>query len=127
MRQTPPNQHRLTPEACIRLRLPETLASTDECGMNGFFHIPVGKEILRVMVSDGGGWEHVSVSLRHRCPTWEEMCRIKSIFWDDEEEVVQFHPKKSEYVNCHPFCLHLWRPTEAAMPTPPSIYVGFKG
>ena len=58
---------------------------------------------------DGDPLEHVSVSLPRRCPTWEEMAMIKDIFWDDEETVIQFHPKKSEYVNVHQFCLHMWR------------------
>lgn len=55
------------------------------------------------------GWEHVSVSLYNRLPTWDEMCLVKSLFWDEEETVIQFHPKKSQYVNQHPFCLHLWK------------------
>ena len=56
------------------------------------------------------GWEHVSVELQaRRLPTWEEMCEIKDIFWNDEEEVVQIHPKKSQYVNMAE-ALHLWRP-----------------
>jgi len=90
-------------------------------GRNGFFEFPGG---LRVICSDGLGWEHVSVSYSHRCPTWEEMCQIKDLFWDDEEVVVQYHPKKSEYVNCFPWCLHLWKPTEAILPVPPSMLVG---
>jgi len=53
--------------------------------------------------------EHVSVSLRRRCPTWDEMSMIKDVFWEDDELVVQFHPPKSQYVNIHPNCLHLWR------------------
>ena len=31
---------------------------------------------MAIIASWGGGWEHVSVSLRNRCPTWEEMCRV---------------------------------------------------
>lgn len=78
---------------------------------------------LRVICSDGGGWEHVSVSRRDRCPTWVEMHTVKLIFWDDEDVVMQLHPAKSDYVNEHPFCLHMWRPTIAAIPTPPRIFV----
>jgi hypothetical protein len=37
---------------------------------NGAFRVPGG---LRVIASDGEGWDHVSVSLPDRCPTWEEM------------------------------------------------------
>ena len=45
------------------------------------------------------GWEHVSVSPKHKykIPTWNDMCVLKDIFFDDEEEVYQIHPKKSEY------------------------------
>lgn len=58
------------------------------------------------------GWEHVSVRMRtKRLPRWDEMCQIKDLFWDEEEEVVQIHPKQSEYVNIAE-ALHLWRPVD---------------
>lgn len=63
------------------------------------------------------GWEHVSVSpYGGKMPTWDDMCEIKDIFWDDEEEVIQIHPKKSEYVNIMENCLHLWRHREMRLP-----------
>ena len=65
-----------------------------------------------VMGRNENGNEHVSVELyARRLPTWDEMCEIKDIFWDDEEEVVQIHPKKSQYVNITE-ALHLWRPKD---------------
>lgn len=70
-----------------------------------------------------GDWEHVSVSLRDRCPTWDEMCFVKDLFWYAAECVVQFHVPKSEHINMHPFCLHLWKSVNP-MPLPPSIAVG---
>ena len=76
------------------------------------------------VASWGGGWEHVSVSLARRCPTWEEMCMVKDIFWGEEECVVQFHPPRSEYVNRHPYCLHLWKKIGEEYETPPKEYVG---
>ena len=69
-------------------------------------------------------WEHVSVSCADRCPTWDEMKTVKEMFWQDSETVVQFHPKKSQYVNSHPFCLHLWRNTKAEHELPPTHLVG---
>ena len=59
----------------------------------------------------GPRFEHVSVSVLHenRCPTWEEMKLVKELFWTPDETVVQFHPAESEYVNDHPYTLHLWR------------------
>lgn len=69
------------------------------------------------------GWEHVSVSLPRRCPTWDEMCLIKDIFWDEEECVVQFHPPRSQYVDTHPYCLHLWKKIGETYETPPKEFV----
>lgn len=70
------------------------------------------------------GWEHVSVSCQTRTPTWAEMVHVKRLFWDAEDVVVQFHPKRSEYVNVHPYTLHLWRWTEGDFPRPPKGLVG---
>ena len=74
------------------------------------FNIPFESRILHVIASDWGTWQHVSVSLENRCPNWREMCHVKSLFWDDDEECIQFHPKKSDYVNLHEYCLHIWKP-----------------
>jgi hypothetical protein len=70
------------------------------------------------------GWEHVSVSTRRRCPNWVEMCFVKDLFWNAKEAVVQFHPPSSRYINNHPFCLHLWRPKNVALPLPPDNLIG---
>ena len=98
----------------------------------GAFQIvgPCGEE-LKIIASPGDAdesipWEHVSVSTRRRCPRWEEMCFVKDLFWDTEEAVMQLHPPKSEWVNNHNFCLHLWRPLDGQIPLPPSIAVGYK-
>ena len=92
---------------------------------NGMFKVFVNGKSFFCIVSNGGGWEHVSVSMTNqkRCPSWEEMCAIKDIFFEPEEVVVQYHPKKSDYVNNHPYCLHLWRPLNTEIVTPPKIYV----
>ena len=74
---------------------------------------------IAFIASWAGGWEHVSVSLRNRCPTWDEMCLVKDIFWRDDECVVQFHPPKNEYINVHPYCLHLWKKIGEKTDLPP--------
>lgn len=79
---------------------------------------------------EGVGWEHVSVhsyrkdGKQQRTPTWREMAFVKTLMWDDEDVVVQFHPRKSEYVNLHPHVLHLWRSRLQTFPTPDPILVG---
>ncbi len=102
------------------------LSSSKESGNNGCFQIPFESYSFIVIASDGAGWEHVSVSLKNRTPNWKEMCFIKDLFWDEEETVVQFHPPRSQYVNQHPNCLHLWKPIGEIIKTPPSILVGYK-
>jgi hypothetical protein len=52
------------------------------------------------------------------------MCAIKDMFFEPEEAAVQYHPAKSQYVNNHPYCLHLWRPNNGTdLPTPPPLFV----
>jgi len=112
-----------------QFRLRKGPYGTDEShGNNGAFFIPSrpGQVPLKVLASDGLGWDHVSISLPNRCPTWDEMCRIKALFWDEEDAVMQLHPPRSDWVNNHRFCLHLWRPQQAEIPLPPAVMVGIK-
>jgi len=95
------------------------VGSTDESSNHGACTIPFESCILHVLARDGQGWEHVSVSLSYRTPNWREMCFIKDLFWDEEDVVMQYHPKKSASVNRHENCLHLWRPVGQEIPTPP--------
>ena len=81
---------------------------------------------LNFILSWGAGFEHCSVSLPTRCPSWEQMCSIKETFWKDDECCMQLHPPKSNYVNNHPYCLHIWRPINQEIPQPPSLMVGIK-
>ncbi len=100
------------------------MASSTIDGNNGAFKVTVGNKGLTVVASDGMGWDHVSVSRPDRCPTWDEMCAIKDLFFDPEEWVVQYHPAHSAYIEDHPYCLHLWRPQNAELPQPEQIMVG---
>lgn len=100
-------------------------ASDDSYGNNGAFIVKLkGGQQVNVVASDGLGWEHVSVSRRDRCPTWDEMCQVKALFWDEEDCVVQYHPPRADYVNNHPNCLHLWRPINVEIPRPLKVLVG---
>lgn len=107
------------------------MPSSARNGNNGWFRIPSPgtRCLLNVIVSDGLGWDHVSVTVHgvDRCPTWSEMDFVKRLFWDDEEIVMQLHPPRSLWVNNHRFCLHLWRPQAAAIPIPPPLMVGVPG
>ncbi|SRR5258708_24705676 len=103
---------------------------------SGCFVVRHESSVLRVIAADaaswleekmpGEPWEHVSVSLDHRCPTWEEMCLVKDLFWLPEETVMQLHPPQSRWINNYAYCLHLWRPCGATIPLPPDICVGIQ-
>lgn len=85
---------------------------------------------MTVIWSYCGGWEHISIDGKKRMPTWDEMCQLKDMFFEENECCVQYHPPKSEYVNNLPYCLHLWKPIEqysGKLPIPDSILVGIKG
>ena len=82
---------------------------------------------LHFIFSWGMGFEHLSVSTPIRTPSWDQMCFMKDIFWKDDEVCMQLHPKKEDYVNNMPYCLHIWRPIHKEIPTPPNVMVGIKG
>lgn len=64
-----------------------------------------------IFSNNEGGYEHVSFSpYSGKMPSWEDMCALKDIFWNDDEEVYQIHPPKNEYVDLQDNCLHLWKP-----------------
>jgi len=108
------------------------MGSDSSYGNNGVFIIPGprGKDLVCI-VSDGGSWDHVSVEVEvlldsiknRRLPDWYEMQFIKDMFWANEELVVQYHPPKKDYVNVHPFVLHLWKSQKHKFPIPSKDFV----
>lgn len=116
-----PERYRITKNALM--------ASDASYGNNGAFIIDMSSGTVALCIaSDGEGWEHVSVHMssdgKDRTPTWAEMCKIKALFWDEEDCVMQLHPPKSDYVNNHKHCLHLWRPIGVEIPRPNTNLVG---
>lgn len=62
----------------------------------------------RIIVSlDGGGW-HLSISREDKLPTWDEVSRARYELLPDEATMAMFLPPRSEYVNLHEYCFHLY-------------------
>ena len=79
--------------------------------LHGFVKLKNGKE-GSFCLSFEDNLEHVSLMAKgNRIPTWDEMCEMKDIFWEDEEDVIQIHPRKSVYVDIVN-ALHLYRPSD---------------
>lgn len=90
----------------------KSLMITEHCPVfyAGRIKLKSAKEGTVIAGRNEEGWEHVSIRLfKNKIPTWDDMCEVKDIFWDDEEQVVQMHPRKSQYVNITD-AFHLWRP-----------------
>lgn len=51
---------------------------------------------------------HVSLSHPDHLPDWEYVKRIKYAFYGDDRDAMMVLPRKEDYVNKHPYCLHLW-------------------
>jgi len=110
-------------------RFRKTLHGSRGDQYNGSFLLPgPAKAALRVIASNGGGWDHVSVSIPQflRLPTWPEMAYVKDLFFDPDDTVMQLHPPASDYINNWEV-LHMWRPQFDDIPMPPAWMVGIKG
>lgn len=101
------------------------MGSEDCAGWNGAFIVPLEGHMWQVLISDGMGWRHLSITNAQKSmlPSWNVMCRIKEYFFGDEDWAVQFHPPKGDYVNVHEFVLHLWQPLNENLPVPLNIMV----
>ena len=87
--------------------------------VDGVYQIPYAGVTLRVICGCGEGWDHVSVSLPDRCPTWDEMNWVKNLFFEPDETAIQFHPPHNEYINVCKTVLHMWRSWNQKIELPP--------
>ncbi len=94
---------------------------------NAVMEIPCGMFLLRVIAARGGGWDHVSVSLATRTPTWSEMEFVKRKLFKPDEVAMQLHLPPDDHISIHPNVLHIWRPWSRkkgeAIPLPPKSMV----
>jgi hypothetical protein len=89
----------------------------------GAFAVPIGSHLFAVVAAANKGFDHVSVSLPNRCPSWEEMDKMKRLFFKPDEIAFQVHPKETDHISVYPFCLHLWRCWWIDPPMPPKEFV----
>ena len=92
-------------------------------GFSGRWFNKYDNKTYDFIFSYGGKWEHLSVSRSNKTPDWNIMCKMKEIFWKDDEVCVEYHPRKIDYINLHKNCLHIWKPINEEIPTPPIYFV----
>jgi hypothetical protein len=59
-------------------------------------------------IHDGLLWRHASCSHPDHLPSWEDLREVKDLFVGRNMKAIQVFPRQAEYVNIHPFVLHLW-------------------
>lgn len=64
-------------------------------------------ECAIIYAKEADRW-HLSISHPTRLPTYDEVKQARYDFLPDDVYMAMIFPPKSEFVNVHPFCLHLW-------------------
>lgn len=60
-----------------------------------------------IVTIDDGRW-HLSISIPHCSPSYNEIKTARYMFIPDDVTMAQIFPPRAEFVNLHPFCHHLW-------------------
>lgn len=89
--------------------------------LGGCFLVPYAGAQLACIAGNGDGWDHVSVSVKGRTPKWAEMAHVYGLFAEPHETWMQLHVPATRHVNCHPYCLHIWRPHDTEISVPPLV------
>jgi hypothetical protein len=53
-------------------------------------------------------WHHVSCSFADKLPSYEDLQEIRKVFIGEGMTSVMIFPPEHQYINYHPFCLHLY-------------------
>lgn len=71
---------------------------------DGLLRVLVGREPF--LAGGRMGW-HLSISHINRIPVWDEIKEARYRFCPDEVHMAMILPPKAEYVNLHPYTMHL--------------------
>lgn len=66
-----------------------------------------GCHILLAAPHGDFGW-HLSISHRHRYPTWDEIAKARYSLIPDDVTMIMVLPPEGEYVSISQNCFHLW-------------------
>lgn len=65
-----------------------------------------------IVSKDAGNW-HLSISHPAKIPPYEVLKKARYRYLPNDVTMAQLFPPKEQFVNIHPYCLHLWEiPTE---------------
>lgn len=61
-----------------------------------------------ILVSVDAGFWHLSISTPNAQPSYKEIKEARYRYLPDDVVMAQIFPPKSEFVNLHEYCHHLW-------------------
>jgi len=93
----------------IEIPIPPQVRRTLEPGARAY---RFGECAVIVGVSEDG--YHMSISHPSRYPTWDEIRDARYALLPDDVTMAMLLPPKSEYVNVHERCFHLWEVARSA-------------
>lgn len=83
--------------------------SPHSCMMIGKIHgVKYSVIITDRIEQDAKSWLHVSVASPNRMPDYNVMKFVKAVFMPKLLDAYEVHAKKSNHVNIHENCRHLW-------------------
>jgi hypothetical protein len=56
-----------------------------------------------------GALLHVSLALPDKLPKWDQIKAIRNYFFPKTVDVMMVLPQERDYINVHPFAMHLWQ------------------
>jgi hypothetical protein len=59
-------------------------------------------------IYDHKRWLQVSCAHRNKLPNWETLKYVKNTFIGEDKTAIQILPAADNFVNLHPYVLHLW-------------------
>lgn len=77
----------------------------------GWRHKPSGF-IVSAGVEDTGQWGpllHASFSYGDHMPSWEDVKLVREALFPLDMDTAMILPREKDYVNVHPYCLHIWQ------------------
>src|SRR5574344_698188 len=112
--------------SCIGLQIKLRKEGNNFLRLFGNYTNPANtRESYEVRFTKANGWEHLSVTGK-KTPSWDLMCKMKDVFFKDDECCVEYHPAKKDYVNNDLHMLHIWKKTNSEFEMPPELMVGIK-
>lgn len=107
------NRIELAMDTCKPRVLPSTYSLIEDYQNAGYYMRRDGMTVItEVAEYQKRLWLHVSCAHPDRLPSWADLREAKTVFCGPKRLALSIMPSEAEYVNIHPYVLHLWCPLD---------------